>query len=222
MQAPLANCLPSEVRELWAMLYEDVTWLHGYWSIYRQLFGTNQERLELLINTAASFAEVVHASLLDSVQLRLARIGERAGKGQRKNVTLQRLKEALEGASEREAAQALGPLLERFESACSEILKRRNKLIAHMDVSSRQALRESRLTEPSRQEIESALAILRETMNLVEFHYLGSKTSYESFVMDADGEHLLTALAKAERYQQLVKEGIVPLDDLRRHLPSGL
>jgi hypothetical protein len=86
------------------MLYEDVTWLHGYWSIYRQLFGTNQERLELLINTAASFAEVVHASLLDSVQLRLARIGERAGKGQRKNVTLQRLKDALEGASEREAA----------------------------------------------------------------------------------------------------------------------
>ncbi|MBK1631202.1 hypothetical protein CKO31_10720 [Thiohalocapsa halophila] len=204
------------------MLYEDVTWLHGYWSIYRQLFGMNKERLDLLINTASSFAEIVHASLLDNVQLRLARIGEGAGAGQQKNVTLRRLQAELEDASEREAAQAMGPLLERFERACRGLRKRRNKLIAHTDVSSRQAVMESRLPGPSRQESENALAILREIMNLVEFHYARSKTSYDNFVMDADGEHLITALAKAERYQQLVKEGIVPLDDLRRNLPRGL
>jgi hypothetical protein len=74
---------------------------------------------------------------------------------------------------------------------------------------------------PSRNEIEVSLDALRAFMNCIQLHYWDSQTMYENFVMNSDGEQLITVLMRGIRYKQLVKEGIIPHDDLRKHFKIG-
>jgi hypothetical protein len=78
------------------------------------------------------------------------------------------------------------------------------------------------LSGPSREEIEAALLALREVMNSAEVAYTESQTAYEHFVMNQDGEHLISALACAKCYRDMVKEGVIPRDDFRKRFPSGV
>ncbi|MGJ0490378.1 hypothetical protein [Methylobacter sp.] len=222
MPQPLDSRFPKAVRELWASLSADVVWLHGRWIIYRQLFGTNKERVELLNESAGTVTWILQNLLLHDVQLSLSKIGDPAGGGGRQNLTLRRLQLALKDAGEHEVADKMEPLLAAFESSCEKVRHRRNKWIAHNDLLTKLSARATPLAGPSRDEIEGALVALREVMNCVELHYTESQTAYEHFVMNEDGEHLVAALARAKRYRELVAEGGIPRDDFRRRFPGGV
>ncbi len=223
MTHPLDPRFPEPVRELWATLSADVVWLHGRWSIYRQLFGTNQDRIDLLNEAAGTTVTwIFQQLLLHDVQLTLSKIGEPAGKGDRKNLTLRRLQQTLRNAGDSAIADAMEIPLGRFEVASQKLVHRRNKWIAHSDLETRLSSRVSPLAGPSRQEIEDSLSPLREAMNCVELKFTGSRTVYEHFVMNQDGEHLLSSLVRAKRYSELVKEGGIPRDDICRRFPSGV
>lgn len=222
MPQPLDPRFPKPIQELWATLSADVVWLHGRWIIYRQLFGTNQERINLLNEAAGTVTWILQNLLLHDVQLSLSKIGDPAGSGDRKNLTLRRLQQSLRNAGESDTADAMEDPLGRFELASQKLLHRRNKWIAHNDLDTRLSSRASPLAGPSRQEIEDSLSPLRETMNCVELRFTGSRTMYEHFAMKQDGDHLIDALACAKRYSELVKDGVIPRDDFRRRFPSGV
>lgn len=54
-------------------------------------------------------------------------------------------------------------------------------------------------------------------MNCVSLHYTESQTAYDDLLMSQDGDHLLSTLAKAKRYRELVAEGTISKDDFRRN-----
>lgn len=124
---------PSQIHTLWTTLDKEVTWLHGRWIIYRQLFGTSNERVELLNESAGTFFNVLQDVLLHDVQLSLSKLGDPAGSGSRKNMTREALHEALLGAGEATAADKMKASMQKFEAACVKIRQRRNKWIAHFD-----------------------------------------------------------------------------------------
>lgn len=222
MSQPLDLRYPEPIRELWASLSADVVWLHGRWIIYRQLFGTNEARVELLNESAGTVTWMLQQLLLDDVQISLSKLGDPAGSGTRTNLTLRRLHTTLNDAGEHVVATKMGPLLDAFDTSCEKVRHRRNRWIAHSDLATKLGSRAIPLTGPSREEIEAALSALREVMNGVELHYTDSQTAYEHLVMNQDGEHLISALARGKRYQELVKEGGVSRDDLRKRFPSGV
>ncbi|HQN64990.1 MAG TPA: hypothetical protein PLR90_02485 [Methylophilus sp.] len=222
MVQPLDTRFPKPIQKLWTELHSDVVWLHGRWIIYRQLFGTSKERVDLLNESAGTVTWILQQLLLHDVQLALSKIGDPAGTGAKKNLTLRRLQADLSSAGEAVLTSKLEPLLEQFENSCVSLRDRRNKWIAHSDLATKLAARATPLSGPSRTEIEVALAALRGVMNCVELHYTDSQTAYEQFIMDEDGEHLLMTLARAKRYRDLVAEKKVPKDDLRRHYPRGV
>ena len=84
---------PSQIYTLWTTLDKEVTWLHGRWIIYRQLFGTSKERVELLNESAGTFFNVLQDVLLHDVQLSLSKLGDPADTGSRENMTLEALHE---------------------------------------------------------------------------------------------------------------------------------
>lgn len=213
---------PSSIQELWATLSADVVWLHGRWIIYRQLFGTSEDRVELLNEAAGTVTWIFQNLLLHDVQLSLSKIGDPAGTGSRQNLTLRRLQVALRTEGETSLADKIEPLLLAFEAACDKVRHRRNKWIAHNDLSTRLNARAAPLTGPSREEMEIALSALREVMNCVELRYTKGQTVYDQFIMNQDGRHLVAALAKAKRYKELVKEGVIARDDFRRRFPDGV
>lgn len=222
MPQPLNPHYPAAIQELWAELSADVVWLHGRWIIYRQLFGTNKERVDLLNESAGTVTGILQNLLLHDVQLALSKIGDSAGTGKKTNLTLRRLQTDLNAAGEISVAVELEPLLKDFEDSCEKLRHRRNKWLAHSDLATKLAARATELIGPSRTEIETALTALRAVMNHVELHYTESQTAYEHFVMNEDGEHLLLTLARARRYRELVSDGTIPKDDLRRHYPRGV
>jgi hypothetical protein len=222
MPQPLHSRFPEPIRELWASLSADVVWLHGRWIIYRQLFGTNEARVQLLNETAGTVTWMLQQLLLHDVQISLSKLGDPAGSGSRTNLTLWTLLATLENTGELEIAARMKPLLDAFDGSCEKVRHRRNKWIAHSDLATKLSSRATPLSGPSREEIEAALLALRNVMNAVELYYTESQTAYEHFVMNQDGEHLISALARAKCYRELVAERAIPRDDFRRRFPSGV
>lgn len=207
---------PEAIRELWALLEGDVVWLHGRWLIYRQLFGTNKERVDLLNETLGTVSGILQDVLLHDVQLSLSKIGDPASKGKHANLSLRRLHDVLKDAGEDQVASKLKPLLGDFDTACEQIRYRRNKWIGHNDLVTRISGQSTPLLDASRAEIESALSALRDAMNCIGQHYTGTPTRYQEFVMNQDGEHLVVALAQARRYRELIETGKLDLSELNQ------
>lgn len=207
---------PAQIHALWTVLDREVTWLHGRWMIYRQLFGTNQARVELLNRSAGTFFNVLQDVLLHDVQLSLSKLGDPPGSGLRKNMTLEALQQVLRESGETLVADEMQESIDTFSSACVKIRHRRNKWIAHFD---RSTMLEDDLVPrmgPSRQEIECALEALRETMNCVSVHYAETTIAYEHFSMQADGEALIQRLRRGIRYDELINDGSIARDDYRK------
>ncbi len=215
MPQPLDSRFPRQIQELWAELSSDVVWLHGRWIIYRQLFGTTKERVDLLNETAGTFTGILQDLLLHDIQLSISKIGDPPGLSGKENLTLKRLQLALRDTGETAVADSMDVPLASFEAACGKLRHRRNKWIAHSDLHTSLNARATPLLGPSREEIENALAALRQVMNPVEQKYTNSQTAYEHFVLNEDGEHLISALLQAKRYRELRETGAVGHENLR-------
>jgi hypothetical protein len=202
-----------KIDQLWAELDYEVTWLHGRWLIYRQLFGTDEERVDILNRSAGTFAYLLQNLLLHDVQLGLANIGDPPQTGRFKNLTVTALVN-LVCAQEATLEPTLRMHLDKYGVACEKIRKRRNKWIAHFDHDTLVNRHAAPPAGPSREEIELALLALRELMNAVQLHFNKSQTAYELIILEADGEHLIAMLKRGIRYQQLVKSGKISANDL--------
>lgn len=205
------------IDEIWQAIDYEVMWLHGRWSIYRQLYGTNEGRIEILNHSAGTFASMLQDVLLDDVQLGLAKLGDPAtsrikGGTVVANLTLENLCQSVIATGSLQAK--LPPLLSAYNAACADVRDRRNKRIAHFDLHTMLGSNVS-ISGPSRAEIEAALAVLRDIMNCIFLHFTNSQTGYEHIVLDSDGDSLIAVLRRGLRYQDLVIDGAISSDDLR-------
>ena len=216
------SSFPPAVAELWPVLFREIVWLHGRWIMYRQLYGTSPERLDLLRNCAETFFDIAHNMLLHDVQLSISKLGDPAnGYRGKQNLTLHALRQAVAESGNQLLLNDLDKELEHFANASAMIRNRRNTWIAHYDRPTMLEAEIKPLTGPSRAEIEQALAALRAIMNLVELRFTNTTTAYEQFTMTDDGDSLIATLQRGLRYRQLVKERVISHDDLSKSLQVG-
>lgn len=205
-----------EIDDVWRAIDYEVTWLHGRWAIYRQLYGTSETRVKVLNRSAGTFAYMLQNVLLDDVQLGLAKLGDPATtrvKGAPvENLALSNLCQLVTASGA--LVTELPSLLSAYDDACANARERRNKRIAHFDMQTMLNERAS-FRGPSREEVEVALAALRSVMNRISLHFTETQTAYELIVLDNDGDSLIGTLKRGLRYLELVKDGTVPYDDLR-------
>ena len=107
--------------------------VHVEWRFYRSMFGTNPERVELLNSCSGIFAVVLEKTLFESVILTLCRLLDPVEMGHppktRRNMTLQRLTEYMDGEIRIEYESKLDVLKEQSGFARDW----RNRRIAHSD-----------------------------------------------------------------------------------------
>ena len=207
--------IPQEIHTLWETLHTEVCWLHGRWKIYCQLYGTNQERVELLNKSAATFFSLLDRILIHEVQLSLSRLSDPAKTGRHKNMSLDALKKALDELGENDAAEKLDNAIKMFKKACAKVIHRRMKWIAHFDLDTMLTQQVNPRIGPSRKEIEDAMSALRNAMNCINVHYNDMSMAYDSFYMRADGDALIRSLRRGLRYTELVDSGVIAKDDYR-------
>lgn len=205
---------PTELSETWQFLHNEVAWLHGRWTMYRQLYGTSPERIELLNRVAPTFFGTIQAVQLDEIQLTLSRLADPVGTGQRRNLTLETLLKEIETLRIEGLATELKPLFDRFREACDGIMQRRNKVIAHNDFQTRRPAGANAVAGASREEIEGALDALRAFMRAVYAFFERSHMAYEYFVMNDDSNAVLWAAKEALRYRELTDAGTIDPADI--------
>jgi hypothetical protein len=208
--------IPKNIEPLWTALNDEVINLHAYWIIFEQLFGKSQARHELLYASARHLFLVVEDALGTDVQLTLSKLSDPAATGGRPNATIPRLFDEVMRMDNDSLTQAINVHLTAFNAACYPIRERRNRLIAHSDLST--VLKtDSRppLPDPTVNEVEAALTALRDFMNAIALAFGEAATAYEHFISRHDGDDLVLLLRMANRYRELQEVERIPWDDMQ-------
>jgi hypothetical protein len=213
--------MPTTVQPLWDALQQEVIGIHFYWINYRQLFGKSKERIDLLNDCAGEFFFIIQDALLTDVQLSLCKLADPARTSGRANATLDRLLNEIAALNIPQLTGDILKCFQRYRACCQSIQVRRNKELAHADLGALLKRYGSPagsvpIPGPSRQEIEDALASLREFMNAIDVRFTGSAMAYEHFRSLNDGESLVWVLKQGVRYGELSEAGELPFDDLKK------
>jgi AbiU2 len=208
--------MPEPLKSRWEALDEETNWLHGRWKIYRQLFGTSPERVEVLNESAGAFFYIIQTVLMNDVELTLSKFADAARTSGRHNLTLESL---VKDVSQFDATlcKELNGMLVDYRRLCQKVIHRRHKQLAHFDLATLMAEKSTPIPGASRQEIEDALRALRMFMNALQRKFTDAETAYGEIVLTTDGDQLLSVLQRGLRYQELAAAGAVDWDDLRQH-----
>jgi hypothetical protein len=209
--------VPEDLRERWSAVYNEVVALHARWKLYRQLFAGSQARIDVLNEAAANFFYFIHGVLVDDVQLVLSKLADPASTLGHQNLTLETLIVDLKSAGLSIDDSGTTEMLTVFRDKCKRILARRNKMLAHFDAA---ALLKP-LEGPSREEIEAALAELRDLMNRLAGVLGESEPAFQMVIMDSDGDSLVALLKEGLRYEELLRDGRIGWNDLAESRFAG-
>jgi hypothetical protein len=183
------TAMPTTVAEVFHPLHNELLDIHAKWSQFRQLFGTDADRIDLLNRVAPVFFGYLQRILYDDLVLSLFRFTDRVATGGKLNLTLDRLALALLaddgafGKSVQADAKAIDDLLEPHANW-------RDHRVAHNDLAATRArwAGTSTLTGPSREQVEEILSQLRRLMNRIATHYGEAPTAYEGLMHPSPGE----------------------------------
>jgi hypothetical protein len=194
VQTEYRRSMGQLLGNLFYALWNDAVWLHMKWQQFRQLYGTNPERVELLNKTASLFFGIVQTVLWEDTLLHLSRLTGAPGARGKPNLSLQRLAQVIpKGPLRREIEHLINIAVHKADFAHEW----RNRRIAHYDLRLAQGSTAISLPPASRQHVEEALAAIRDVMNRIELHYRQSITAYERFLDTGNGDDLLRCLEEA-------------------------
>jgi AbiU2 len=196
------TAIPAHLRDVYVALENELVWIHGRWIMYRQLFGTNELRIELLNDVAPSFFGELQSLWMDYILLEICRITEIKPK----NLVLRQFCKLLGKNQYPSLAIELDGILENVRRTTEPLRAVRNRSVAHLNRSTVLGTRQSPLPGISRQNIEDALGAIREFMNAIELEFSGTELGFEDLIMQDDANTLIFNLRRAVEYRALEKE----------------
>lgn len=200
----MEDVIPQEIREKYKSLRNDVCHLHRKWGIFRQLFVSGENVVELLNCVAPGFFSVCKDLLADDVLLSISRLTDPKQSFKSDNLSLEKL---ICSIDPRKYADLVGELERLFtvtRDKCAFAREQRNKRIAHTDLSTK--LDAIPLSSPTTTNVEAALEAIRAIMNTIEKHFhepiycndVNIAFVDYSRVLNVDGTQLITWLREAE------------------------
>jgi hypothetical protein len=121
------------------------------------------------------------------------------------NLSLRRLVDALDPAADAIQAGYYAAQLAKIDSLAQALAQHRNKRLAHNDLTSAMAERDI-LLPLSRQNIEDALAAIRELLNTIHVAYFDGPYAYEHPLIRGDGNSLIWWLQMGQRMMKFQGE----------------
>lgn len=203
------EALGEELGLLYTDLYNECIWVHTIWREVDSLYGTSQERVDLLNRTASYFFYLLQLMAQDNVLLHIARITDPPGSGDKRNITVRSLPQHI---SDPKDASRVQEKVEALLGAASFAREHRNKRIAHIDLAARRGTIPEPLPAATRERIENVLGHLREVLNEFERCCLQFSVHYE------DG---VAPMAGADSLARYLAAGSHFLEDWYRRLKSG-
>jgi len=178
--------------ELFHALWGDIALLHLEWQQYRQLYGTNPERIDILNRIAPSCFYIIKETLWNNTLLHISRLTDKVQSCGKPNLCLRQLVQILPKGS---LNQEVDKLIIIAEKRAEPIRELRNQFIAHYALNLIQEHNFKLLPKTSRKLVEDVLEAIRNTMNCVEERYCQATTEYKIVIgAFGDADDLLVAL----------------------------
>lgn len=207
------SSVPSPIAQSYDVLKTEVTWLHGRWICYCQLFASSPKRIEMLNECASTFFFIIEDVLRDEVLISLSKLTDPAATGKNENLSLGHLQMQLDKHGDQALSARNKLTLKNLHDQCSPFREWRNKHLAHLDLQTAMKTSPTPLPGVSREMIDNALSTLRDYLNAIEQHYDNSECEYQNVVMSDDGDALIETIRDGLRYEELVQEGSISHDD---------
>ncbi len=187
-------------------LWNEFVWLHWKWATFVALFGTNEQRIDVLNSASPTFFVMLQRTLWDDSLLHLARLVDNPTVSGRDTLTLQGLPGLVRDDIRPNVKQLMADVLERTKFAKDW----RNRHIGHRELAL--ALKEAtqQLTPASREHVKGALDSIGALLNFVEGQYDQVETAF-GWPAPTDG---------AERLLYLLRDGLEAREELRARLQA--
>ena len=203
--------MDEHLQEVFDRIKQELNHIHYRWTLYRQMFGTNTNRIELINRASSNVFVEFQWLLIDYMVMSLSKLTDRARMRGNDNLSYHYLIEKIIKSERFELADEMQSELDELILACENFREIRNKRVAHNDLVVALDKDDSPLPGVSRADIEAALVHARNIMNKVELHFNDSQTLYEEIILPLtnDGRSVLIWLQKGLMYEQLEDEGAV-------------
>ena len=199
----------AEMKTDFPILRDDLIRLHYRWKIFSSLFGVSKLRDRLLLRRASSFFAALFDMLRDELVLDISRLVDSPKTGGHDNLVLETLIGHLNQMNDTELAIVSSAKLDRIKELAAPFKTLRHKTLAHR---SKKEATDSNHAFPEilRASVAEILEQSAAILNGIEGRYFGATTGYD-WTLDVGGvNQLVDSLRKAEEYDRIVSEGLVP------------
>lgn len=180
-----------ELGALYHRLWNEVAWLHLKWRQYEELFGSSEERVDILNASASLFFRIVQDSLWEDVLLHLCVLTDPEKTGRNENLTLRRFPALISDGVTRDDVQEA---VDAAVKAAGFARDWRNRRIAHRDLALAISEGAKPLASASRKTTREAVKTVCEVIRQVSLGYAGSDVYFGDLSEPNDAVSLLYVL----------------------------
>jgi len=193
--------MPPDVEKLFQELSDALTDIHFKWKLYCQLY-CDEDSVELINACAPIFFANTQAVYADYILLALSRLTDPSRTGRYSNLSLERLRQAIDPAAHPSLSFTLAAAATSVEVACADFRTHRDKRIAHTD----EGVSDGDVQLPAvyKRDIDDALKKMRDLMNAIVGEFDDAEVAYADPIVPEDGTRLIKVL-KAGRDAQIEK-----------------
>jgi hypothetical protein len=196
VKAKSVAAMSETLGKLHYELHNQIAWLHLKWKDFRALYAATPETIDLLNEAAPEFFHNLQRTMWEDVLLHLCRITDLPKSGGKNTLTIRRIAEIIPDPQLRKkVASQVKDVIQKIKFARDW----RNRRLAHRELPPLDGHVPQPLADASRKHVEDALAAIRETMNIIERHYLNSAIAYE---------HSIEALGGVDALLSRLKTGV--------------
>jgi AbiU2 len=196
---------PPEVREVFGALRDEVTFLHGVWDIYAQLYGT-EDAVAALNGTAPGAFSFLGYVLRHDLFMTICRITDPKQTGKKENLTLDRLLHVItHQPADPRLVSKLEEQLKEINSACEPFRVRRNRTLGHLDLETALRTHPEPLPAIERVQIMNVLDRIARFMNEVLSHYTAAHADFVPLI-SGPARNIVHGLREFQRLRKLEYE----------------
>jgi hypothetical protein len=207
MQAEIkVEQITSEIEKIYKPLYQDICYIHTKWGIFRQLYVSDKNTVDILNKSGALFFRITQELLVDDIVLSLSRLTDPSKTFKKDNLSLEQLVDAIDESKFPKLKDEASKQLENARIKCSFAREIRNKKIAHNDLTHRLQPKVSLYSKVTTTTIDDALLSIRELINKVATTFEGSTVCYEILISDNHVRKMIKRFQNAEEYWKIIRD----------------
>ena len=125
--------MPQDLTGVYGALHDDLAELHAKWTVFSQLYATNEERVELLNASAPQVFRLCQDVFINDILITISRLTDPRQTSGKDNLSMERLVVSVDGDKNSDLKGEIERLLAEAKSKCQFARELRNRRLAHSD-----------------------------------------------------------------------------------------